>query len=270
VEELLASGLHSAQLDGILNIANGTADDYLTGDDYKRRLTAREKLAGTVAGTMAGLRVDALAYPVVRRIAPVIPGNQIGSNAGLSAQSGLPAINVPAGFTAGGFPVGVELLGREFAEPALIAIAYAFEQATRHRRVPRLPVLRDNDSVSSIAGDLMTFEVAASGAHAVPPSEVGFTATARFTFSNTSRELRYELTIPSASLDQIAGIYLHRRTARPNGGVIAILAKRPMVRQHGVVVLSEQEAADLKAGKLYLAVASRKSPRLSARADLTP
>jgi hypothetical protein len=43
-----------------------------------------------------------------------------------------------------------------------------------------------------------------------------------------------------------------------------------MARQSGVVVLSEQEAADLKTGKLYLAVASRKSPRLSARADLTP
>jgi amidase len=270
VEELLASGLHSAQLEGILNIANGTANNYLTSDDYKSRLAAREGLAGRVAGTMAGLRVDALAYPVVRRIAPAIPGNQIGSNAGLSAQTGLPAINVPAGFTAGGFPVGIELLGREFAEPTLIAIAYAFEQTTRHRRAPRLPVLRDNDNVSSIPAGLTTFEVTASGAHVVPPSEVGFTATARFTFSNPSRELRYELTIPSASLDQIAGVYLHRRTTRPNGGVLAILAKRPMARQSGVVVLSEQEAADLKTGKLYLAVASRKSPRLSARADLTP
>src|SRR5262245_33567733 len=139
VEELLASGLHSAQLQGFLDIANAIPDDYLTSDDYKKRLVAREALAGTVTGVMDGARVEVLAYPVVRRIAPVIPGNQVGSNAGLSAQTGFPAINVPAGLTMGGFPVGVELLGRQFAEPTLIAIAYAFEQATRHRRVPAFP-----------------------------------------------------------------------------------------------------------------------------------
>src|SRR5262249_10215255 len=145
VEELLASGLHSAQLDGILNIANGTADDYLGGDDYRRRLAARERLAGAVAGARDGSPVDVLADPVVRRIAPVIPGNQIGSNAGLSAQTGFPAINVPAGFTAGGFPVGLELLGRQFAEPTLIALAYAFELAIPHRKPPGLPPRVDTD-----------------------------------------------------------------------------------------------------------------------------
>jgi hypothetical protein len=36
----------------------------------------------------------------------------------------------------------------------------------------------------------------------------------------------------------------------------------------GTVTLTEAEAADLKAGKFYLAVLSRKSPRLSARGDL--
>jgi hypothetical protein len=36
----------------------------------------------------------------------------------------------------------------------------------------------------------------------------------------------------------------------------------------GSVTLTEAEAADLKAGKLYLAVVSRRTPRLSARADL--
>jgi len=60
----------------------------------------------------------------------------VGSNAGLSAQTGFPAISIPAGFTAGGFPVGVELLGRPFAEPTLIALAYSYEQATHYRRPP--------------------------------------------------------------------------------------------------------------------------------------
>jgi len=267
VEDLLATGLHSAQLEGILNVANGTPDDYLSGDDYKRRLTARETLAGTVTGLMDGSRVDVLAYPVVRRIAPAIPGNQIGSNAGLSAQTGFPAINIPAGATASGFPVGVELLGRQFAEPKLIAVAYAFEKATRHRIAPNVVPFVEPDTISSPAGDV-TFEVTATGGKSIPPSDVGFGATARFKFRNASRELDYNVMLAPTLLDQVGGAYLHRRTNRPNGGVIAILEKRPTASIRGVVTLSEQEADDLKAGKLYLAVVSRKTPRLSARGDL--
>ena len=61
---------------------------------------------------------------------------QLGTNCHLSANSGLPAIVVPGGFTPDGLPVGVELLGRAWSEPQLIKLAYAYEQATRHRRPP--------------------------------------------------------------------------------------------------------------------------------------
>jgi Asp-tRNA(Asn)/Glu-tRNA(Gln) amidotransferase A subunit family amidase len=268
VEELLASGLHSAQLEGILNIANGTPDDYLSSDDYRRRLAARERLAGTVTGAMDGSGVDVLAYPVVRRIAPVIPANQIGSNAGLSAQTGFPAINVPAGFTAGGFPVGVELLGRPFAEPTLIALAFAFEMAMPRRKAPSLPTRVDTDPGPPSGGERLSIAATATGAKSIPASDVPFTAGGQFTYYGSTRALHYDITLAAASEDQIGGAYLHRRTNRPNGGVIAILAKRPTPLVRGVVTLSEQEASDLKAGKLYLSVVSRKSPHLSARADL--
>ena len=50
---------------------------------------------------------------------------------------------MPAGFADDGMPVGVELLGRPFAEPELLKLAYSFEQATHHRRLPPLtPQLR--------------------------------------------------------------------------------------------------------------------------------
>src|SRR5262245_33908688 len=122
VEELLASGLHAAQLQGFLEGANQTPDDYLSGGDYKARLAARATLGRAVLAVMEANRLDAIAYPTARRIAPRIGSNQIGSNAGLSAQTGFPAITVPAGFTPGGFPVGIELLGRPFAEPVLIGL----------------------------------------------------------------------------------------------------------------------------------------------------
>ena len=38
-----------------------------------------------------------------------------------------------------GLPVGVSYLGPRFSEPRLLALAYAFEQATGARRAPMLP-----------------------------------------------------------------------------------------------------------------------------------
>jgi amidase len=41
-----------------------------------------------------------------------------------------------------GLPVGISFLGRAWSEPVLIKIAYAYEQATKHRQPPRfLPTI---------------------------------------------------------------------------------------------------------------------------------
>ena len=54
-----------------------------------------------------------------------------------AAVSGWPAISVPFGDVAG-LPVGVTFVGPRWSEPRLIALAYAFEQATQGRRLPGL------------------------------------------------------------------------------------------------------------------------------------
>jgi amidase len=59
-----------------------------------------------------------------------------GGSSSLAAVAGYPNINVPAGFVFG-MPVGISFFGRAWSEPQLIKIAYAFEQATRHRAAPR-------------------------------------------------------------------------------------------------------------------------------------
>ncbi len=58
-----------------------------------------------------------------------------GSSAGPAAIAGYPDISVPMGFVSG-LPMGVSFFGRRWSEPTLIRIAYAFEQATNHRRPP--------------------------------------------------------------------------------------------------------------------------------------
>lgn len=46
--------------------------------------------------------------------------------------TGLPAISVPAGFTASGLPVGVQIVGKPRGDLELLKIAHSFEQATKH------------------------------------------------------------------------------------------------------------------------------------------
>jgi amidase len=53
----------------------------------------------------------------------------------LAAISGYPSIAVPAGHVSG-LPIGISFVGLEFSEPALVQMAYAFEQATRARTEP--------------------------------------------------------------------------------------------------------------------------------------
>jgi amidase len=58
--------------------------------------------------------------------------------AGIAAKAGYPSITVPAGYTEEGKPVGVTFTGLAFSEPTLIELGFAYEQATRHRKAPRL------------------------------------------------------------------------------------------------------------------------------------
>ncbi len=62
--------------------------------------------------------------------------SQKGWSSTAAAVAGYPHITVPAG-QAHGLPVGLSFFGRAWSEPTLIRLAYAFEQATAHRRPPR-------------------------------------------------------------------------------------------------------------------------------------
>jgi amidase len=65
-----------------------------------------------------------------------------------SAVAGYPNLTVPAGYAFGELPVGINFIGRRWAEPTLIKLAYGFEQGTRARHAPRfLPTLGVKDFI---------------------------------------------------------------------------------------------------------------------------
>ena len=53
----------------------------------------------------------------------------------VTSVAGYPHITVPAGYFRG-LPVGISFFGRAWSEPTLIKLAYAYEQATKHRKPP--------------------------------------------------------------------------------------------------------------------------------------
>jgi amidase len=59
----------------------------------------------------------------------------LGGSSTAAAVAGYPSITVPAGFVHG-LPVGISFFGRAWSESMLLQLAYAFEQATRHRNPP--------------------------------------------------------------------------------------------------------------------------------------
>lgn len=111
---------------------------------YLQHMLVREELRQATYRAMADYGLDALVYATLDHEPALIPDGimtarsvpNLGNNRRLSPMIGFPALSVPAGFTSIGLPVGIELLGRPFTEGLLFTIAFAFEQATHHRRPP--------------------------------------------------------------------------------------------------------------------------------------
>ena len=89
---------------------------------------------------------DLLLTPTTPTAAPLIEGPDAIEQARTLTRftspfnlTGLPALSVPCGFTAMGLPVGLQIVGRPWAEAKLLSAAYAYEQATAwHLRKPSL------------------------------------------------------------------------------------------------------------------------------------
>jgi hypothetical protein len=155
---------------------------------------------------------------------------------------------MPAGFTRDGVPVGIELLGKEFEEGKLIAMAYAYEQAARPRRPPsRTPSLANGGGLSrafTIEGDLE-----GNALLDVP-----------------TQTLRYELQWPGLLEEEILDLKLHREVNGSGGPVVALLGKG----RRGEVAIRNEDLAALLDGKVYFTLYTREQPLGAARAWTKP
>ena len=127
-------------------VANSARRRWTTVDSSERLLAylrARGRLMTSMLKVMADHRLDAIVHKAVEHQATLIKD---GVNPPFVDQKGAPHINtflmyvpsivVPAGFTRDNLPAGITFLGRPYTDAKMIQLAYAYEQATRHRRAP--------------------------------------------------------------------------------------------------------------------------------------
>jgi amidase len=121
----------------------------LTSAAYKAALGKNHQLSRALGidAVMTKYRLDALVAPTGAPawLTDLVNGDGAAAAPGpstVTSVAGYPHITVPAGFFRG-LPVGISFFGRAWSEPTLLRLAYAYEQATKHRRPPRLTPTAD-------------------------------------------------------------------------------------------------------------------------------
>jgi amidase len=123
-----------------LDSAEKGAENGPDSDACKADADYRAKVRDAVLKTMDRLKLDAFVYPTWSNPPRLIGdlNTPDGDNSQFySPTTGFPAINVPMGYSRGAtLPAGMTIYGRPWSEAKLISYAYAYEQATHHRRPP--------------------------------------------------------------------------------------------------------------------------------------
>ena len=112
----------------------------LTDKEYVAALAANRSLSREhgIDGVMDKFHLDAPVAPTggPAWLTDLANGDHaVGGSSNAAAVAGYPNINVPAGFVFG-LPVGISFFGRAWGEPALLKIAYGFEQLAKARKAP--------------------------------------------------------------------------------------------------------------------------------------
>ena len=107
----------------------------------------RGGLRSQILGAFADARLDALVTPTTPRVAMPLasfdPATELGTLIPYTCPfnlTGQPAVSVPCGFSASGLPIGLQFVGAPFEDSAVLAVAAAYQSATRwHEHQPEVP-----------------------------------------------------------------------------------------------------------------------------------
>nr|QIQ10695.1 Glutamyl-tRNA(Gln) amidotransferase subunit A [uncultured bacterium] len=256
--EILDRGLYHEALEQTLRQRN--APQRRDTEHYRLALIKRRALKDAVHDALEVQRLDVLVYPTLRR-KPALIGEElrpstitstslIAGTCRLSATTGLPALSMPAGFTADGLPVGLEMLAGAFAEPTLLRYAYAWEQAATPRRAPfSTPPL--------VNGAAPAPRVTTVSVGTAPDA-----AVATLTYHPATGALAYDVTIGGAA--RVLGLALHRPNGDQPGPLVAHLAARGQRAGRGAVTLRARHRDELLAGRMFLRLYTDRQPLGSA------
>jgi amidase len=112
--------------------------------EYYRKLASREAFQRAIVGLIAEHRLNCVSFPACQVLSPTHEDLRKGrwtvlgypTNTVIAAQSWIPSICLPAGFSSAGVPVGFEMIVPPYHEPELFRLGYAYEQITHWRRPP--------------------------------------------------------------------------------------------------------------------------------------
>jgi Asp-tRNA(Asn)/Glu-tRNA(Gln) amidotransferase A subunit family amidase len=240
LREIIDRGLHHEALDATFRVRDTIQTR--NSDAYRAALAKQATLRGQLVALLDSLKLDALIYPTMRQRPALVGETQLGSTCFLSAQSGLPALSLPAGFTNDGLPVGLELIGKPFDDANLVAMAYAFEQSpggVRRRAPLTTPVLRNGRA----------------------PASQGYSAragvaVASFRYDALRSELHYRVTMPASVQRGSQAVVLRRTDASGTAGgaprvrVVQRLVGAGLAADSGVIPLGELDRRALGEGRL--------------------
>jgi amidase len=251
--DIVNRGLYHDQQDFRFRDPAGISDRQ--SPDYQVVLARLKVVRAATDALFERERLDAVIYPTALGRPPVIGAQNIPSNCPLSVATGLPALAIPVGFTPRGLPVGLELLGKAFAEQKLLGLAYGWEQVAKPRQPPfSTPPL--------VAGKLPGSQRAALSIASGGTAKVAI----RFTYEPTTARLHADITASNGSPMVLA---LHRSHEGGPGPVLESVRLRGQKRASADLVLDGLARADLTAGRLAVVLYTAAAPLGTGRTLLT-
>ncbi|MFN2447363.1 MAG: amidase [Vicinamibacterales bacterium] len=264
-ERIVTEGLYNIALEETFNqrLAPSAKHD---AEAYRRALVKQRALRGTLVAVLDEHRLGALVYPTLRRKPALIGDPQRGSTCQVSAHSGLPALSVPAGFTADGLPVGIEFLGAPFDEARLLGYGAVLEHALEIRQAPFSTPPLENGQAPAPRRAALTFRSPADSTSNDPEVEVMLSlaydaSVARLAWQAESRGPQRQ--------DAVRALWLHRGTPEKPGPATQQVPLSPVGASSGSLTLSFVERRALETGELYLELYTRERPTGAGRSLVT-